>query len=174
MRWFTDEAYEAGEWDRLLTDYGAHLDSISPQLPSDLRALATEPSLNLHDARFHEVMVDPELRLIELVVDCGDLQVGYRRATLRFEDATLVPDNVQLLAYAVGAEFRSNHWHRGRAVTEIRAQEVDLAPGGRFVLRLRLWPFYEFAVDFAAVSVVEVPLAERSAPRPGRFLIGKS
>lgn len=174
MRWFTDDAYEAeeGDWDRVLAGYQAHVDSISPQLPPDLLCLATQPRLNLHDARFREVRVDREAAAVDLVADCGDLQVGYRRITLRFESATIVPDNLYLLAEAVGAEFRSNHWHRGRTVTEIRAQEVDLGDDGKFVLRLRLWPFYEFAVEFAAISLDEVPLAERSSPTAGRFVVG--
>jgi hypothetical protein len=96
--------------------------------------------------------------------------VGYRRLDLRFAAANIVPDNSELLADAIGAEFRANHWHRHRAVTEIRAVEVDLLAGDRFTLRLRLWPFYEFAVEFGALSIGESPLDGRGPARAGKFV----
>ena len=175
MRWFTDEAYEADEpeWLRMLADYRAHIDSIAPQLPPDLLALATEPRLNLHDARFREVRVDRDAAEMDLTIECGYLQVGYRRITLHFGSAHVVPDNLYLLAEAIGAEFRSNHWHRQRKVTEILAHEVDVRPGGRFALALRLTPFYEFAVEFGTLSLTEVPIGERSPARAGRYVSGR-
>jgi hypothetical protein len=174
MRWFTDEAYEADEpgWLRMLADYRAHLDSIAPRLPPDLLALATEPRLNLHDARFREVRVDRDAAEVDLTIECGDLQVGYRRINLQFGSASIVPDNLYLLAQAIGAEFRSNHWHRQRTVTEILAHEVDVRRGGRFVLALRLTPFHEFAIEFATLSLTEVPIAERSPARAARYVSG--
>ena len=175
MRWFTDEAYDADEpgWDRMLADYQAHLDSIAPLVPRDLLALAAEPRLNLHDARFREVRVDRDASEVEMTLECGDLQVGYRRITLQFGSAQIVPDNLYLLAEAVGAEFRSNHWHRQRKVTEVLAHEVDVRSGGRFVLALRLTPFYEFAVEFGTLSMTEVPLAERGSARAARYVSGR-
>ncbi len=174
MRWFTDEAYEADNpgWDRMLADYRTHIDSIASRLLPDLLALATEPRLNLHDARFKEVRVDRDAAEVEVTIECGDVQVGYRLITLDFGSASIVPDNLYLLAAAVGAEFRSNHWHRGRAVTEILAHEVDIRPDGRYALALRLTPFYEFVVEFETLSLIEVPLTERSPARAGRFVLG--
>jgi hypothetical protein len=172
MRWFKDEAYadDDTDWPRVLSAYAAHLAEIAPRLPANLVDLATDPRMDLHDGRFRKVQVDRTARAVALVIDCGNLQVGYRRLHLRFDAANVVPDNSQLLAEAIGAEFRANHWHQRRSVTEIRAVEVDLLPGDRFALRLRLWPFYEFAVEFSALSIRESPLAGRGPARAGRFV----
>lgn len=174
MRWFTDTAYEADDpaWHRMLADYRTHIDSIASRLPSDLLALATEPRLNLHDSRFKEVRVDRDAAEVQMAIACGNRQVGYRLVRLDFGRASIVPDNLYLLAAAVGAEFRSNHWHRGRTVTEILAQEVDVRPDGRYVLALRLTPFYEFAVEFETLSLTDIPLVERGPVRAGRFILG--
>lgn len=173
MRWFTDEAYASDDthWDELVAAYSAHLAEVRPQLPTALAALATDPRLDLHDGRFREVRVDREAQEIVMVIDCGDLQEGYRRLTLRFEGAAVVPHNLHLLAEAIGAEFRPNHWHQRRSVTEIRVVEVDLLPGGRFILRLRLWPFHEFAIEFDAISIAEESLNVRGPERAGKFVV---
>jgi len=104
--------------------------SLDPRLPPDLAALAADPHFALHDGRFHEVTVDTAAQTVIMAIDCGDLQVGYRRLSLWFKEATVVPDDLQRLAEAVGAEFRANHWHQRRTVTEIRGQEVHLLPDG--------------------------------------------
>ena len=145
--------------------------SLDARLPHDLAALATDPRFALHDGRFHEVAVDPATQAVTMVIDCGDLQVGYRRLSLSFDGATIVPDDLQRLADAIGAEFRANHWHQRRTVTEIRRQEVDVLPDGRYVLRLRLWPFYKFAIEFSGFSLVEVPMSARGPARAGRFTV---
>ena len=104
-------------------------------------------------------------------IDAGDLQVGYRRLTLRFADAAIVGENLQLLAEAVGASFRANHWHGRREVTEIRSIKMSDVPNGRHTLRLRLWPFHAFAIEFAEMSITEEPLDARGEARPGRFVV---
>lgn len=173
MRWFTDEAYanDDTDWDQVVGAYSAHLAEIVLQLPPTLAAVATDPRFDLHDGRFREVTVDRQAQEIVMVIDCGNLEVGYRRLTLRFDCAAVVPDNLQLLAEAIGAEFRSNHWHQRRSVTEIRAVEADLLPGGRFLLRLRLWPFHEFAIEFETLSIAEEALDARGPERAGRFVV---
>ena len=144
---------------------------VAVQLPTLLAALATDSRLDLHDGHFHEVKVNREARTMVMVVDCGNLDVGYRRLTLRFQGAAIAPDNLLLLADAVGAEFRPNDWHREPTVTEIRWVEVDLMPDRRFVLRLRLWPFYQFAIEFNALSIGEEPLEGRGPNHAGRFVV---
>jgi hypothetical protein len=73
-------------------------------------------------------------------------------------------DNLSRLADAVGAEFRANDWHQRRTVTEIQKHEVGVLPDGRYALRLQLWPFYKFAIEFSAFSLVEVPRSARGPP----------
>jgi hypothetical protein len=144
------------------------------RLPRDLAALATDPRFALDDGRFHEVAVDTTAHAVTIVIDCGDLQVGYRRLSLSFDEATIVPNNLQRLADAVGAEFRVNHWHQRRTVTEIQGYEIDLLPHARYVLRLRLRPFYTFGIEFSGFSLVEVPMSALGPARAGRFTIDGS
>jgi hypothetical protein len=149
MRWYTDAAYEDdATWDALLAEYGAHLAGLADSLPPDLRALATNPGLNLHDAEFIEVALDPPSKRVEMVVRLGDADRSW--LALRFRDAEIVPDNYQALAYAIGAVYAENDW--GGVITTIRAQEVDRSDG-RSVLRLRLWPFHEFAIHFGSSDI---------------------
>jgi hypothetical protein len=172
MRWFTDDAdANDDDWDEVVAAYEAHLSEIVPQLPAALAALATDPRLDLHDGRFREVTVDREAQEIVMVIDCGNVQVGYRRLTLQFDRAAVVPENLYLQAAAIGAEFRSDHWHQGAWVTEIRVIEVDVLPGKRFVLRLRSWPFHEFAIEFGALSIAEEALDARGPARAGTFVV---
>lgn len=174
MRWFTDAAYEDDDdaaWDRMLKDYYAHVGRIAADLPPDLARLGLEPELNLHDARFERVEIDRARSTATIVVNAGDLQVGYRRITMEFTGASIVPDNLQRLGYAILAEFRPSHWSPYRSVTEIRAQEVDLIADGRFTLRLRLWPFHEFAIEFDDFRLDTAPLSRRPRAQVGSFVI---
>lgn len=166
MRWYTDAAYEDdATWDVMTAEYGAHLAEIADSLPSDLRALATEPEMNLHDAEFIEVAVDPPSRRIEMVVRLGDANRSW--LALRFHDAEIVPDNYQALGYAIGAVYAENDW--GEVITTVRAQEVDRSDG-RSVLRLRLWPFHEFAIHFGSMSL-ERRGSATDPKGPGRFVL---
>jgi len=141
------------------------------KVAGDLASLATDPRFDLHDSRFREVTLDRTARAITMALDCGDRVVGYRRLTLTFEEAKVVPDNLSRLADAVGAEFRANHWHQRRTVTEIQKHEIRVLPGGRYALRLQLWPFYEFSIEFSGFSLVEVPMSSRGPARAGRFTV---
>jgi hypothetical protein len=161
MRWFTDAARYADDWETVVRDYARHLDELVPSLSPRLAQFAAEPRFNLHDAEFRRVEIDRSARQVTIVVNAGDLQVGYRELTLRFSDAEVVPDNFQALAYAVGARYHSDHW--GDTITIILAQELDRLPDGRFVLRLRLWPFYAFSIEFSDFEMGEAP----SGPHTG-------
>lgn len=171
MRWFTDEALANDSVDSVASVYSAHLDEIAHRLPVELRALAMEPHFDLKDGRFREVILDHDAGAITLVIDCGNLQVSYRRLTLLFTDATIEPENLLLLAKAVGAEFRADHWSSGRTVTEIRYTEIDLLPESRFIVRMRLWPFHEFGVAFTGLSTTSETLEDRGPKRAGKFVI---
>ncbi len=169
MRWFTDEALanEDIDWNDVVADYSDHLADVVARLPVEVGALATDPRFDLKDGRFREVSVDRTAHEVVLVVDCGSLQVGYRRLTVRFAGATIEPDNLQLLAKAVGAEFHDGDRDPERSVTEIRYFEIE--PSAGCSIRLdgpKLWPFYEFAVAFDAVSISEEPLRRSRTKSP--------
>ena len=167
MRWFTDEAYEhdEAEWDAMLARYDAHIREIADRLPPELATLAKEPRLNLHDARIRSIVVDRQAGTVEMNLTTEpDHSQGFRDVDLHlvFGGATFVPDDLQPVAYAVGATYSSEHW--GTTRTEVLAQEVDIADDGRFLLRIRLWPFHEFAIAFATMSLTESP----ASPDDGR------
>jgi hypothetical protein len=157
MRWFTDDAFEleSAGWQRILDDYAAHIDRVLPHLPGNLRALAREPQSGLHDAQILEIAVDSKSGAIDLLVEKGD-----ERRKLHFEAAAIIPADLHRLAFAVESDFRASHWSSSATATEIRAQEVDVLGDGRYLLRLLLWPFHEFAIEFSSVNLVDAP-AER-------------
>jgi hypothetical protein len=175
MRWFNDRFHDVDtddeEQDRIAADYHAHIGRVLPRLPHELARLASEPALHLHDARFELVEIDLKAATITIVVNAGDLLVGYRRITLSFSGAKVLPDDVQRLAYAVTATFGPTHWQSGRGVTEILDQEVDVLPSGRYSLALRLWPFHEFAIEFDDMRLTESDLDERPPAKRGSFAI---
>lgn len=172
MRFYVDAAFEGqdGAWERCVAAYAAHIAEITPRLPPEVLALASDARLNLHDGHIQEVVVDLTEGRVVLNVT-GRFRRQHRLLTLQFAQATIIPDNLQLLADVIGAEFRANHWHRRRMTSSIHAQEVDLAPDGRFLLRLRLWPLYEFAIDFATLSVAESSFSAEAPARAGRFTL---
>lgn len=163
MRWFTNEIYEAwtngddASWEAMLAAYDKHVATIAPRLPPDLRRLATEERLHLHDAEFTSVVVDREAETIEMVLWHHD----DRALRLRFGGATFVEEYVQLIGYAVVGTF-------GETRTCILAQEIEIADDGRLVLRLRLWPFHEFGIIFQSLELAEEPVVTARG-EPARF-----
>ena len=165
MRWFTDAAYDpSANWESILNAYARHLDRIKSSLPPALARFASEASLNLHDAEIHHIDVLRAEATVTIVANVGDLEVGYRQLRLVFTDAALAPDNLQLLAYAINTRYHSDHW--GDATTTVMAQEIDLSHDGRFIVRLRLWPFHTFAVEFGGFALTESP-GEPQTGTPG-------
>jgi hypothetical protein len=139
-----------------------------------IRAITTDLRYSLRDGRFVEVDIDPTAGRALLVINVGDLQVGHRQLRLQFEGAAIVPDDYQRLSSAIRAEFRSDHWHRGRVVTEVLDQKVTTLPEGRHRMRIRLRPFHTFAIEFDQLVLTETPLAERGPARPGQFRVVSS
>ena len=134
-------------------------------VPNPIESLQEDAAFSLHDGEIQELTVDRQGRRVHLVVHSGNLQVGYWFLTFEFRDACIVPENYQLLAFAIGARYRSDHW--GNTVTVIRRQELR-EHEDRFVLRLTLWPFHRFAIDFATVAINQEP-AGPFANKPGAF-----
>jgi len=155
MRWL-DPDLDDGEWANRLAEYSAHLDAMSPALPAEVLDLARNGRFDFHDAQFVEAEVDVPAEKVRLVADAVTPQGEWHRLTLHFEGATVVPENYQKLAFALGALYRTTG-RFGSTGTVIHYQEVDRAPDGRFILRLRLWPFHEFEVWFRRVASTDVP-----------------
>jgi hypothetical protein len=154
MRWFTDEAYAAEDpdWDTMIEAYSSHVAGLVEGLPPDLATLAADPALNMHDASVHTMEVDLERGTLDMVV----FLYNGKTLRLRFTGVGFLgpdgsQDNLQSIAYAIGATYVTDHW--GTARTQILAQEIDIADDGRFALRLRLWPFYEFEIASRDISL---------------------
>ncbi len=162
MRWFRGDA---GLEEKVAEAYELHLQRVWKQLPPTIRRIAGEPGHTLHDGRIRWLQVDlPGSRvLMHVVID--DEQEGQRVLRLKFFNAVIEPQHLLRLEYAVIALFVSPY---GTTSTQIRYQEVDLDEAGRYVLRLSLWPFHEFAIHFGRVTLIETP-SEQGEVRPGQF-----
>ena len=146
MRFFT-RAWCTGELDdrsfeEALGDYWRHVAEISPRLSPTTRLLAQH--LNLHDARFKSVIVEPDSRRAELHLRCGDLQVGYFDLTLMYGNASVAEvergsDSVAIIV--------SDHR------TEILYDEVTIAEDGFIEHNLLCWPQGEICIRYSDLSV---------------------
>lgn len=171
MRWFTDEAYTAEDfdWDAMIAEYSSHVARLVERLPPDLATLATDPTLNLHDASIHTMDVDLARRTLDVVVFLySGKTVTMRCSDVSFLGADGAEDDLQSIAYAIGATYVADSW--GTTRTTIMAQEVDVADDGRSILRLRLRPFYEFQISFRDFAL-SVDAASAAVEPAGRLLI---
>ena len=166
MRWFTDTAYPSAddaEWDAMIAAYSSYVARLVERLPPDLATLATDPELNMHDASVHTLHVDLAAGALDMVVYLYNgkaLTCRFSGVTFRGADGS--EDDLQSIACAIGATYVTEHW--GTTRTQIRAQEVDVAEDGRFVLRLRLWPFYWFEIVFREISIAIEPTPPEAEP----------
>ena len=172
MRWLDPDLYDE-DWDRRLAEYSVHLDALATLVPSEIIDLARDPRFDLHEAHFVEVDVDVPAATVRLVTDAVTPDGEWHRLSLSFEGASVVPENFQKIAFALGAEYRATGGF-GPAGTIIHYQEVDRAADGRFVLRLRLWPFHEFEVLFRRVTSTDAPSARPPRGRRGTLRVTPS
>ena len=128
---------------------------------AEVLALARDGQFDLHDAHPVDIDIDVPWRPVRIVADASTPAGEWHRLALLFEGAAVVPDNFQRLAFAVGAAFRKTGPF-GPTTTVIHYQELDIAADGRYVLRLRLWPFHEFEVWFRRMTSTDAPV-----DRPG-------
>jgi hypothetical protein len=172
MEWFTEDADDdQAVLNRNLAAYSARLAEIREQLPSALASIALDPRFGLQDGRINEVSVNTGTKRVVMSVTVGDIQLGYRQLQLRFEGATIIPEDYQLLSAALRAEFQPDHWHHGRAITEVGNHEVDLLDDGRFVIRMRLRPFHTFGIEFDSLEMSDENVSGRGPARAGRFVL---
>jgi hypothetical protein len=145
MKWFTRE-WATGqlsdeEWERVPGLYAAHLESIASHFHDGANELAL--SLNLHDAHVKQWQIRKSTIDIEAVA--GDLQSGYRRVRLLFENAAL-----QLPASLEELRFDDPR-------TELLYDEVDVVGDDVFEYRALVWPAGELAIQFGAVAITTAP-----------------
>lgn len=78
---------------------------------------------------------------------------------------TRVPSSAST-GIAITAIYRP---HGYRIMSEIVTQEASVAANGRYRFSLRLWPFQQFAVECAEVSIQVKASLDRGRVQPGRF-----
>ena len=143
MKWFTREWASGGltdeEWESRRQDYASHLDAIGPQLRNGAEELIA--SVNLHDAQI--LSANTGGATFHLRVIAGDLQRGYERLSLTYDD--VVSEGL-----VVDSETHAD-------VSEIVHDEVDLSPDSRFEHRLLLWPEGELCIRFRTLQVQRQP-----------------
>ncbi len=166
MRWFTDAAFESDEagWQDTLLRYERHIAQLVDRLPADLRTLATDPHMNLHDAVISRLVFDRRRRRVELTAHLDKTQT-----VVEFEEAELYPADLRATSFAVGAKYQSSRW--GNTTTRIRAQEIDIAEPAKYVVRLKLWPFHEFAIEFSQISLRRSQGRDMATDAPGEFVL---
>jgi hypothetical protein len=171
MRYFTDSAIDDdAAWEQAVRAYRARIRRIWARLPPEARALFTDPLLQLDGGAIREFAISSDRRRIRLELAVGNEGVGYRVLQLRMLDARIRPDNLYLLAEAIGAVFGPNHWHPRRGFTVIRYSELDV-DRERLVLRFRLWPFHEVEINAAQLQCSWEASSGRLPLRAGRFLL---
>ncbi len=109
MRWFRPDLLPGDdEWIEADAAYAKHLTVFLTNQQRAVRTLATDPGFVLKDGLVNSMVVNLALKRVDLVVSVGSLSVGYRRLSIHFENATVQPDDLRLLADAIGATFRAN------------------------------------------------------------------
>lgn len=137
MRFLTPEVYRSWYDDyesaELLREaFGrcrTHLRALQDELPPHLLQLAFRKGAD--DALVVQVRHSPSERRLELVLRCGDLQVGYYDLTLTYTSARISAQDLRKLARV--ARTTRDAWRRRH---DLYFHEVDLGEHGGFEHRL--------------------------------------
>ncbi|RKR74187.1 ankyrin repeat domain-containing protein [Frondihabitans australicus] len=137
MKWFTAARVFGPDESDARPEYAQHLAEIDDALTPEVRELAHD--VHLHDARVESF--DASGDRLRLLLVAGANARGYERIALTFEGVTLgVPERTRL-----------DELHLLAGDSEILCDEVDLAPGGRFVHRGWVWETGMFSVEFSGL-----------------------
>ncbi|MEQ1518921.1 MAG: DUF4085 family protein [Usitatibacteraceae bacterium] len=152
MKYFSREWHggdiPVGDLDEVRERYWAFISSITDSLPEPIRELATV--VNLHDGLVQELVVDHQKGSVDILLRCGDLQVGYSDVRLVYSGVpTSALDEAVLQEIATDPE------------SELLYDEVDRSATG-YVHRVLFWPYREVQIDFTALRIARVPKPDRS------------
>lgn len=157
MRFFSRE-WENGElddiaWEKVYTDYQAHIEQLTGAVGSSVREFANTKSL--HDAWLDGLSIRPRQGEVELSLITGDNQVGYWLSTLTYRQAKFSDGDLEQVRRTFD-----------RREAEVRYDEFDvqyIAGSQTFVHRFSLWPQEcgGFAIEFGSFNVDDQPLIKR-------------
>jgi hypothetical protein len=134
--------------------YGSRVESLAGRWPGAVAELAT--SVNLHDATIRRVRVDRPAAELRIDLRCGDEQVGYFDAVLRYSGVAIEQTDLATL------EDRARDPR-----TEVLYDEVDVYEDGRLCHRFLFWPEGELEIRFASFALGRIPKGRRVEPRSG-------
>ena len=90
MRYFTPAWHSDGDATRHPgKEYKAHVAALLPQMPPDVRTLATR--VNIHDGLLWRMAADEARGALSLTLRCGDLQRGYFDLGLEYAGVCFSP-----------------------------------------------------------------------------------
>lgn len=133
--------------------YWSHVESLVGRLPRAVAELAT--SVDLHDAIIRRVSVDRRAAGLRIELRCGDQQVGYFDAVLRYLGVPLEETDLASL------EDRARDPR-----TEVLCDEVDIDGDGHLCHRFLFWPDGELEIRFASLALSRLKKDRRVEPRP--------
>ena len=151
LRWFGPE-FDSGDLDQdvVISDYRSHVEQLHDKSSDSIRELL---HTNLHDGQVRDWEMERSAFTWSLVI--GDLQKGYERVTIEYQDAALrgvTPS--ELVDFDLCGQ---DH--------ELVSDEIDAAAGGQARLEQRFvfWPGLIFAIEFSDVAIAREPLSSRLA-----------
>ena len=147
-----DESEDRGQM------YVDHLAGIKSQFSPTLRALAFD-EFPLHDGLIRQIIVSRQSKSIQLLLRCGDRQMGYFDLNVSYFKVDFKHSDVSELASV------ANH-----ARTEILYDEIDLHNESDFEHRFIFWPTGEAIIVFREVTFEMNPASGRDfVALPKRF-----
>lgn len=151
LRWFGPE-FESGDLDQdsVISDYRSHVEQLHAKSSDSIRELL---DANLHDAQVRNWVMDGSTFTWSLVI--GDLQKGYERVTIEYQEATLrAVTTTELMDFDL-----CDPGH------ELVSDEIDIAAKeqARLEQRFVFWPGFTFAIEFSDVAIAREPLSSRQA-----------
>lgn len=179
MNYFTPDLYQAlNDWDALPdalerlkeanSRYSARLEQIRNSLSSEVSAAAGAWIVN--DALISKLRQSDNPKELELVLRCGDLQVGYFDLEFSYDSPEISSQDLKSLI-KVASNVRGNRryggWHAW-------VQEIDMLKDGRIEHRMF---FHNAGIVLVRCRGIHVARIEKSSrrlqPFPNRYRVGR-
>lgn len=140
--------YDESAYDAVAPAYWRHIDAIADRLPPDL--VAFHRTVSLHDGLIRAVDDYSTPGTLDLRLRCGDLQVGYFNADLRYQDVAISPDDLGTLSSLARAQG-----------VELLYDELDVRLDGRIEHSIIFWPAGEVTVGCSSLTIATRPVPSR-------------
>ncbi len=148
MKYFTEE-WAYGDMsdamvDKTCSDYLQHIENLLPFLPKSIAILARDT--NLHDGLIKHCIINYSECNMNLVLRCGDLQVGYFDLNLSY----------------LGVDFKKSNILNLRKLTKdpntgIGYDEIDKIRTNIFIHRILFWNYKEIEIVFSSLELERIP-----------------